>query len=178
MPELRPPAVSAAVRFALGAVGARQLESAPRSSFYDAPAEIPERPGTLIRSQDATFYIDPWKLIRAPALGIPDVVKPYFRDVLDHVVRVGDTIDTLREMVSAAMSVNLSLVTVAQGEIVKKLAGWAGLLAAPTLIASWYGMNFEHMPELHGKHSYAILIGAVILFCVLLYRYLRKVRWL
>ena len=118
------------------------------------------------------------QLIRAPALGIPDVVKPYFRDVLDHVVRVGDTIDTLREMVSAAMSVNLSLVTVAQGEIVKKLAGWAGLLAAPTLIASWYGMNFEHMPELHGKHSYAILIGAVILFCVLLYRYLRKVRWL
>ena len=67
MPELRPPAVSAAVRFALGAVGARQLESVPRSSFYDAPAEIPERPGTLIRSQDATFYIDPWKLIRAPA---------------------------------------------------------------------------------------------------------------
>ena len=118
------------------------------------------------------------QLIRAPALGIPDAVKPYFRDVLDHVVRVADTIDTLREMVSAAMSVNLSLVTVAQGEIVKKLAGWAGLLAAPTLIASWYGMNFEHMPELHGRHSYAILIGAVVLFCVLLYRYLRKIRWL
>ena len=118
------------------------------------------------------------QLIRTTALGIPEDVKPYFRDVLDHSVRVGDTIDTLREMVSAAMSVNLSLVTVAQGEIVKKLAGWAGLLAAPTLIASWYGMNFEHMPELHGRHSYAILIGAVILFCVLLYRYLRKVRWL
>ncbi len=118
------------------------------------------------------------QLIRTTTLGIPEEVKPYFRDVLDHSVRVGDTIDTLREMVSAAMSVNLSLVTVAQGEIVKKLAGWAGLLAAPTLIASWYGMNFEHMPELHGKHSYAILIGVVILFCVLLYRYLRKVRWL
>jgi magnesium transporter len=118
------------------------------------------------------------QLIRTTALGVPEDVKPYFRDVLDHSVRVGDTIDTLREMVSAAMSVNLSLVTVAQGEIVKKLAGWAGLLAAPTLIASWYGMNFEHMPELHGRHSYAILIGAVILFCVLLYRYLRKVRWL
>ncbi len=118
------------------------------------------------------------QLIRTPALGIPDEVKPYFRDVLDHVVRVGDTIDTLREMVSAAMSVNLSLVTVAQGEIVKKLAGWAGLLAAPTLIASWYGMNFDHMPELGGRYSYWILIGVVVLFCVGLYRYLRKVGWL
>ena len=85
---------------------------------------------------------------------------------------------TLREMVTAAMSVNLSLVTVAQGEIVKKLAGWAGLLALPTLIASWYGMNFEHMPELPGRYSYWILIGIVMVACVLLYRYLRKARWL
>ena len=118
------------------------------------------------------------QLMRAPAVSIPDEVKPYFRDVHDHAVRVGDIIDTLREMVSAAMSVNLSLVTVAQGEIVKKLAGWAGLLAAPTLIASWYGMNFEHMPELHGRHSYAVLIGVVALVCLGLYGYLRKVRWL
>ncbi|MGV8922002.1 MAG: magnesium/cobalt transporter CorA [Thermomonas sp.] len=118
------------------------------------------------------------QLIRAPAFGIPDEVKPYFRDVLDHVARVGDTIDTLREMVSAAMSVNLSLVTVAQGEVVKRLAGWAALLAAPTLIASWYGMNFKHMPELQGPYSYWILIGVVLLVCTGLYRYLRKVGWL
>ncbi|MFT4178576.1 MAG: magnesium and cobalt transport protein CorA [Thermomonas sp.] len=118
------------------------------------------------------------QLMRAPAFPIPDKVRPYFRDVHDHAVRVGDTIDTLREMVAAAMNVNLSLVTVAQGEIVKKLAGWAGLLAAPTLIASWYGMNFDHMPELHGRWSYAVLIGAVALTCALLYRSLRKAGWL
>ena len=118
------------------------------------------------------------QLIRGSALAIPDEVKPYFRDVLDHGARVGDTIDTLREMVTAAMSVNLSLVTVAQGEIVKKLAGWAGLLAAPTLITSWYGMNFEHMPELHGRWSYPALIGVVTLVCIGLYRYLRRIRWL
>ncbi|MDQ3160226.1 MAG: magnesium/cobalt transporter CorA [Pseudomonadota bacterium] len=118
------------------------------------------------------------QLIRTTTLGIPEVVKPYFRDVHDHIARVGDLIDTQREMVAAAMSVYLSLVTVAQGEVVKKLAGWAGLLAAPTLVASWYGMNFEYMPELHGRYSYAILIGLVALSSVLLYRYLRKVRWL
>ncbi|WP_449447838.1 magnesium/cobalt transporter CorA [Thermomonas brevis] len=118
------------------------------------------------------------QLIRTPVFAIPDEVKPYFRDVLDHAARVGDSIDTLREMVAAAMNVNLSLVTVAQGEIVKKLAGWAGLLAAPTLIASWYGMNFEHMPELHGRYGYPVLIGVVALVCIGLYRYLRRIGWL
>lgn len=118
------------------------------------------------------------QLIRTPVFAIPDDVKPYFRDVLDHAARVGDSIDTLREMVAAAMNVNLSLVTVAQGEIVKRLAGWAALLAAPTLITSWYGMNFEHMPELHGRYSYLALIGVVGLVCVGLYRYLRRIDWL
>lgn len=118
------------------------------------------------------------QLIRTPAFGTPDVVKPYFRDVLDHVARLGDTIDTQREMVAAAMNVYLSLVTVAQGEIVKKLAGWAGLLAAPTLITSWYGMNFTHMPELEGRYSYIGVIVFVALTSLLLYRTLRKARWL
>ena len=118
------------------------------------------------------------QLMRTPTLAIPDEVAPYFRDVHDHAVRVGDTIDTLREMVAAAMNVNLSLVTVAQGEIVKRLAGWAALLAAPTLIASWYGMNFAHMPELQGRWSYPVLIGLVALACATLYRYLRRVGWL
>ena len=109
---------------------------------------------------------------------VPDEVRLYFRDVLDHAMRVNESTDTLREMLTAAMSVNLSLVTVNQGEIVKKLAGWAALLAAPTLIASWYGMNFDFMPELHGRHSYWVLIGVVVVVVAGLYRYLRKVRWL
>jgi magnesium transporter len=118
------------------------------------------------------------QLTRSPMAQVTDEAKLYFRDVLDHVVRLNDAIDTLREMLGAAMSVNLSLVTIQQGETVKKLAGWAALLAAPTLIASWYGMNFEHMPELAGKYSYAALIGTVVVVCAVLYRYLKKVKWL
>ncbi|HEX2895574.1 MAG TPA: hypothetical protein VHO29_16350, partial [Marmoricola sp.] len=67
MSELRGSAVNTAVRFALAAVGAHQLRAVPRTAFYDPPAHVPERPGTLIRSQDAKFYLDPWRLIRAPA---------------------------------------------------------------------------------------------------------------
>lgn len=109
---------------------------------------------------------------------VKEEVRVYLRDVYDHVVRVSEATDTMREMLTAAMSVNLSLVTVAQGEIVKRLAGWAGLLAAPTLIASWYGMNFDAMHELHGKYSYLMLIGFTLAVTGGLYAYLKKAKWL
>ena len=109
---------------------------------------------------------------------IRDEVRVYLRDVHDHVVRVNEATDTMREMLTAAMSVNVSLVTVAQGEIVKRLAGWAALLAAPTLLTSWYGMNFEHMPELAGRYSYWVVIGVTVAICGSLYALLRKARWL
>ena len=109
---------------------------------------------------------------------VRDEVRPYFRDVLDHALRVNESTDTMREMLTAALSVNLSLVTVAQGEIVKKLAGWAALLAAPTLIASWYGMNFAHMPELAGRWSYPVLIGVTAAVVVGLFVVLRRARWI
>jgi len=112
----------------------------------------------------------------------PDLVRKevrvYLRDVHDHVVRVNEAVDTMREMLTAAMSVNLALVTVAQGEIVKRLAGWAALLAAPTLLTSWYGMNFEHMPELAGRYSYWIVIGLTIVLVAALYATLRRAKWL
>ena len=109
---------------------------------------------------------------------VRDEVRVYLRDVYDHVVRVNEATDTMREMLTAAMSVNLSLVTVAQGEIVKRLAGWAALLAAPTLVTSWYGMNFKHMPELEGRYSYWILMAVTAAICGGLYRVLRRARWL
>jgi magnesium transporter len=117
-------------------------------------------------------------LMRSHPTLVPKEVVVYLRDVHDHVVRASEAIDTMREMLTAAMSVNLSLVTVAQGEIVKRLAGWAALLAAPTLLTSWYGMNFHHMPELDGRYSYWIMIAVTLAICIGLYRVLRKARWL
>lgn len=109
---------------------------------------------------------------------IREEVRLYFRDVFDHAMRVKEASDTMSEMVTAAMSVNLAMVSVQQGEVVKRLAGWAALLAAPTLIASWYGMNFKYMPELNGRYSYFALIAIVIVVCVGLYRVLKRARWL
>ena len=118
------------------------------------------------------------QLSRTQNAMIPEEVRLYFRDVHDHALRVNDAIDTLREMLTTALSVNLSRVTLAQGEIVKRLGAWAALLAAPTLITSWYGMNFEHMPETGSRYGYWILIGGVALACGVLYRLFKRAKWL
>ena len=118
------------------------------------------------------------QLSRTQNAMIPEEVRLYFRDVHDHALRVNDAIDTLREMLTTALSVNLSLVTLAQGEIVKRLGAWAALLAAPTLITSWYGMNFEHMPETGSRYGYWILIGGVALACGVLYPLFKRAKWL
>jgi magnesium transporter len=141
--------------------------------LYDLKKELTQMRMAVAPLQDILA-----QLSRTQVTQFSEEARLYFRDVHDHVVRVNEAIDTQREMLTAAMSVNLSLVTIAQGEIVKRLAGWAALLAAPTLIASWYGMNFRHMPELAGPYSYAVLIGVVAVVCLALYRYLKKVRWL
>jgi magnesium transporter len=109
---------------------------------------------------------------------VRDELQVYFRDVQDHVARVAEATDTMREMLTAAMSVNLSLVAAEQGEVVKRLAGWAALLAVPTLVASWYGMNFEVMPETKARFGYPILVGGLVVAVGLLYRVLKKARWL
>ena len=118
------------------------------------------------------------QLTRSQSALIPEEVRLYFRDVYDHALRVNEAIDTLREMLTTALSVNLSLVTLGQGEVVKRLGAWAALLAAPTLVASWYGMNFTHMPELGGTYAYPVLIGGVAVICGSLYWLFKRAKWL
>ena len=112
-----------------------------------------------------------------PAL-VRDETRVYFRDVFDHVSRLNETVNAMREMLGAAMTVSLSLVTVRQNEVVKRLAGWAALLAASTLIASWYGMNFRHMPELDSPWAYPVIIGVTASICGGLFVALRRAHWL
>lgn len=118
------------------------------------------------------------QLVRMHAGLVRDEVRVYFRDVYDHVSRVNDAIGSMREMLGAAMNVNLSLITVRQNEVVKRLAGWAALLAAPTLMASWYGMNFHDMPELDKPWAYPAIITITACVCVGLYVALRRAKWL
>jgi magnesium transporter len=109
---------------------------------------------------------------------IPKDIRAYFRDVYDHVVRVTEALDSLREMLTNAMQVNLALVAVRQNEVVKGLAGWGAILAVPTVMFSLYGMNFRVMPELQWQFGYPATIGTTVVACALLYRKLKRSGWL
>ena len=101
----------------------------------------------------------------------------YFRDVYDHLIRLKQSIENLREMATTVMSVNLSLITINENEVTKRLASYAALVAVPTMIAGVYGMNFANMPELGWRWGYPTALGSmVIIDLYLIYRF-RKAGW-
>ncbi|MEO8808954.1 MAG: magnesium/cobalt transporter CorA [Rhodanobacter sp.] len=118
------------------------------------------------------------QLIRLHPNLIPNELRAYFRDVFDHAFRVNEAIGAMREMLTAAINVNLSLVSLRQNEVMKKLAGWAAMLAAPTLLTSWYGMNFTHMPELSRPWAYPAMIVLMAGIVGGIYVALKRARWL
>ncbi len=109
---------------------------------------------------------------------IPKEVRVYFRDIVDHIKRIDQKIHGMREMLVAAMQVHLTFETVRQNEVVKRLAGWGAILAIPTMVFSWYGMNFRYMPELDWQYSYPVVVVGVVLGSLFLYWRLKKSGWL
>ena len=102
----------------------------------------------------------------------------YFRDVGDHLTRLNQSIDSTRDMVTTAMSVNLSLTTMQENETTKRLAAYAALVAVPTMIAGLYGMNFENMPELRWHLGYPVTLLVMASIDVYLFYRFRKTGWL
>lgn len=105
-------------------------------------------------------------------------LQEYFRDVSDHLLRVSQGIDNLRDMVTTAIQVNLSLITIQETEVTKRLAAYAALVAVPTLIAGVYGMNFQHMPELAWRYGYLVALTAMVAIDGYLFYRFRKSGWL
>ena len=113
---------------------------------------------------------------RVPALVVD--TEDYFRDVADHLARINATIDGLRDTIGTAIQVNLSMVTIEEGEVTKRLAAWAGIFAVATAFVGVWGMNFEYMPELHWRWGYPLALATIASVCGLLYWRFRKAGWL
>jgi magnesium transporter len=118
------------------------------------------------------------RLVRFDMAFIPETARPYFRDIYDHVVRINESIDNLRELLTTALEANISLVSVQQNEVTKKLAAWAAILAVPTAIAGIYGMNFQHMPELGWQYGYGVVMATIVAVCGVLNWRFRRAGWL
>lgn len=155
------------------AIFARQWQRGTLKRLYGMQRELTRLRLAVAPLQDVLAQLE-----RLHPAFIPETVRPYFRDVNDHANRINDAVGAMREMLGAAMNVSVSLVTLNQNEVVKRLAGWAALLAVPTLLTSWFGMNFRHMPELDQPWAYPALIVFTLTLCGGLYLMLKRARWL
>lgn len=113
---------------------------------------------------------------RVPALSAN--TQNYFRDVYDHLYRINTSIDSIRDTVSTAIQVNLSMVAIDESEVNKRLAAWAAIFAVFTAFAGVWGMNFKWMPELEWKFGYPLALCVMVAVCGYMYRRFRKARWL
>jgi magnesium transporter len=104
--------------------------------------------------------------------------RHYFRDVYDHLTRLNASLDSIRDTIATAIQVNLSMVTIDQTEVSKKLAAWAGIFAVATAFAGIWGMNFTHMPELQWEYGYPLAIGIIAGLSGFLYWQFKKAHWL
>ena len=102
----------------------------------------------------------------------------YFRDVYDHLVRLNQSLDSLRDTVTTAIQVNLAMITIGESEVTKRLAAYAALVAVPTMIAGVYGMNFDHMPELKWVWGYPFSVALMVAIDVVLFVRFRRAGWL
>ncbi|MEQ1756996.1 MAG: magnesium/cobalt transporter CorA [Vicinamibacterales bacterium] len=118
------------------------------------------------------------RLTRADLPHIPDDIRPYFRDIYDHVLRLNETIDMQRELLTTALEAHLSLMSVAQNEHMKRITAWAAMIAVPTMIAGIYGMNFSYMPELQWSYGYYVSLAVMGLASVGLFFGFRRSGWL
>jgi magnesium transporter len=102
----------------------------------------------------------------------------YLRDVQDHARRVDQQVDAHRDLLTSVLQANLAQVGIRQNEDARRISAWVAIAAVPTLIAGIYGMNFDHMPELHTAWGYPLALLVMVGICVSLYRGFRRSGWL
>lgn len=117
-------------------------------------------------------------LLRREQPLFPREAQVYFQDIFDHLIRIADTIDTLRDMLSSTMEAYLSVSGNRMNMVMKRLTSISTILMSATLIAGIYGMNFIFMPELRWRYGYIFALTSIVGVGLALYAYLKKVDWL
>jgi magnesium transporter len=117
-------------------------------------------------------------LATRPIRVVAPEIQTYFRDVLDHLIRAKEQIAAFDELLNSILQAHLAQVTVAQNEDMRKITAWAAVIAVPTMVCGVYGMNFDHMPELHWRFGYPLVMAVMAGACVALHRGFRRNGWL
>jgi len=109
---------------------------------------------------------------------VPDDLRPYFRDVGDHLLRVSDTVEATDNLLMAMLMASTSLQDLQQNQDMRKISAWVAIAAVPTVIAGIYGMNFDNMPELHERLGYPVVLGFMAVVCITLFSAFKRSGWL
>jgi magnesium transporter len=118
------------------------------------------------------------KLAERDIEGVPEAMRSYFRDVLDHAIRVRDQVASLDELLTSILQASLARTSLADNEDNRKISAWAAMIAVPTLFTGLYGMNFDVMPELHWRFGYPLVVVVILVVCSMLYRGFKRNGWL
>ncbi len=153
--------------------------------FKDKPSRETTEQIYMLKRQllDAKHAVSPMidicnRLMRFDIKLISEETQPYFRDIYDHSVRINEMIDNTRELLNTALEANFSLISISHGEVSKKFAGWAAIIAVPTMVAGYYGMNFRFMPELEWHYGYPFVVTITVMLCIFIFYRFRKAGWL
>ncbi|MGW1139431.1 magnesium and cobalt transport protein CorA [Streptomyces zhihengii] len=117
-------------------------------------------------------------LATEPCPAIDAGMRPYFRDVADHVARATDQIASFDNLIDSILQAHLAQVTVAQNEDMRKITAWAAVIAVPTMVCGVYGMSFAHMPELRWTYGYPLVLAVIATACALIHRGFKRNGWL
>jgi magnesium transporter len=109
---------------------------------------------------------------------VHEEIREYFRDVYDHALRANEAVEGQREMLNGILDANTAQVSVRQNDDMRRISAWVAIAAVPTLLAGIWGMNYDHMPELHWRYGYPAAIALMALICFALWRNFKRVGWL
>ena len=123
-----------------------------------------ELPLSRLRSEDAPI--------------VPELIRPFFGDISDHLLRVIDHVESYDRLLTEVLNAHLAQITVQQNNDMRKISAWVAMAAVPTMVAGIYGMNFDYMPELTYPPAYFVVLGVLAVLEVVLFRAFRRSGWL
>jgi magnesium transporter len=161
----------------------RDIEEVEEEVFSDNRHSPAQRIYELKReaiefARAVTPLVEPVERMTTGTTRVPEGLGTYFRDVLDHLIRLSQHVESSRELLNSVLQSNLAQVGVRQNEDMRKISAWVAIVAVPTMIAGIYGMNFEHMPELEWELGYPAVVAVMVTVCFGLWRYFKRVGWL
>jgi magnesium transporter len=160
------------------------IEEVEEEVFSSTAPSVAERIHNLKREvlgfyRATSMLLDPLeRLSRRHLPSVDPAMRHYFRDAHDHLVRMVGQAQGYRELLTSILEANLAQIGVRQNEDMRKISAWVAIVAAPTLIAGVYGMNFAYMPELEWRYGYPMALVLIAVICFGLHRLFRRSGWL